>query len=96
MKNHLSLFIILMTAMSGLVRQGRIVSSAGLTNIASIEVLTIRRFLVESLATMYRLIKVDESSQEVRGGADFDQPQEGRQQVSIARPLRRFRNNEPT
>lgn len=77
--------------MAGLVRQGRMVSSASLINISSIEVLTIRRFLVESLAAMYRLIKVDESSEDTRGNNDFDRPTESRQQASTVRPLRRFR-----
>ena len=47
--------------MANAVRQGNIITSINLKNIASIEILTIRRFLLESLAAMNRLIKIDDT-----------------------------------
>ena len=75
-------------AMAGLVRQGHIVNSVSLINIASIEILTIRRFLVESLATMHRLTD-DPSS--ARNNSSQDRVDNSRQ-APAAKPLRRFRS----
>lgn len=77
-------------AMAGLVRQGHIVNSVSLINIASIEILTIRRFLVESLATMHRL--TDDPSG-ARSTNDLSQDRvDNSRQAPAARPLRRFRS----
>jgi hypothetical protein len=77
-------------AMAGLVRQGHIVNSVSLINIASIEILTIRRFLVESLATMHRLTD-DPSGARNANNSSQDRIDNSRQ-APAGRPLRRFRS----
>jgi hypothetical protein len=77
-------------AMAGLVRQGHIVNSVSLINIASIEILTIRRFLVESLATMHRL--TDDPSGARSGNTSSQDRVDNSRQAPAAKPLRRFRS----
>ena len=77
--------------MANAVRQGNIITSINLKNIASIEILTIRRFLLESLAAMYRLIKIDDTSETSNSGSQSQDRSADNRQTTAARPLRRFR-----
>jgi hypothetical protein len=77
--------------MANAVRQGNIITSINLKNIASIEILTIRRFLLESLAAMYRLIKIDDTPETSRNNSQSQDRDTDNRQNNAARPLRRFR-----
>lgn len=80
-----------LSEMANAVRQGNIITSINLKNIASIEILTIRRFLLESLAAMYLLIKIDDTPETSRSNSQSQDRDADNRQNNAARPLRRFR-----
>ena len=75
-------------------RKGLLVSTATLNNISAIEILTIKRFIVESLGYFLKLIKIDNNTENRVPDSNMYGDEGGQNQapVAVSRPLRRFRD----
>ena len=75
-------------------RKGLQVSTATLNNISAIEILTIKRFIVESIGYFLKLIKIDNPAENRSGDSNMygDEGSQSQTPVAVSRPLRRFRD----